>query len=98
MLSTAVHRSNPQSFRPQLAPPWRICAVPSRGDSKVPGLAISCHDGHDGHGPKPRDVMGYVDGGRCLISSLEEVGQTMSQPKSSWEIEANQRYKILAES
>ena len=95
MVSTAVHRSNPQSFRRQWAPPWRICAVPSRGDSKVPGLAIS---GHDGHGPKPRDVMGYVDGCRCLISSLEEVGQNMSQPKSSWEIEANQRYKILAES
>ena len=37
-----------------------------------------------------------VDDCRCLISSLEEVVQNMSQPKSSWEIEANQRYKILA--
>ena len=48
MVSTAVHRSNPQSFRPQLAPPWRICAVPSRGDSKVPGLAMMAMDPNQG--------------------------------------------------
>ena len=82
MVSTAVHRSNGTSMA-------YLCSSFTR---RLQGTWA----GHDGHGPKPRDVMGYVDDCRCLISSLEEVVQNMSQPKSSWEIEANQRYKILA--
>ena len=93
--SPNVHRSNPHRF----APPWRICAVPSRGDSRVPGHIRCFRGAHEG----PWGAMGDQNQGmpwdmpRDMMMSSFQVWKKLVLKISPylvdgkiWEIEAHQ--------